>query len=579
MAGSYAAAYRQQWRSVAEKVYQDSQTAAAGADEQLRQATARLDAFVNEHLKPAARQKAAATPPVPVVHPARVDNPDWVALNRQLGDLLQQRVKLLLDRTPIHPEVQQTELRIAEIQRRLAETQRWIPARQSGGESSLPLAAAQPAAQTAVPAEDPFVTRVALEKLKEVLAAARGASQQAERQQRQARLACQEEPRIELQFAVPQVALPPSMALRLRLALAALAAGLTATVGLGMVATGAAIEPAVRTVAQLRDPHRPRPRRRPGNRLDQGRPIRPAQPLAAPLDRRRGDRGCQLPGGRGAQRKMTAMYETFFNLNQRPFACVPRVARYYPAAGIEAARSTLSRCLEGAEGVGLVVDRRARARRCCANSWPSNSAASFRSSCSAADGWARAAPCSRRSSTNWDSPIAAWTRANCGWRCQAPHAEQKCPHGAVLLVDEAHALPLRLLDEVLALTNLAQEGQPRVRLVAAGNRILEERFASPKLESFNQRVVARCCLEALNRSETQDYIHAQIAAAGGNGPRAVPEEACQAVYKATDGVPRLINQLCDHALLLAYAAGQRQVGRGASRGGLGRFAAVAHPVE
>ncbi|MGO8690851.1 MAG: hypothetical protein ACLQLG_14610 [Thermoguttaceae bacterium] len=251
LAGSYAAAYRQQWRSVAEKVYQDSQTAAAGADEQLRQATARLDAFVNEHLKPAA-QKAAATPPVPVVHPARVDNPDWVALNRQLGDLLQQRVKLLLDRTPIHPEVQQTELRIAEIQRRLAETQRWIPARQSGGESSLPLAAAQPAAQTAVPAEDPFVTRVALEKLKEVLAAARGASQQAERQQRQARLACQEEPRIELQFAVPQVALPPSMALRLRLALAALAAGLTATVGLGMVATGAAIEPAVRTVAQLR---------------------------------------------------------------------------------------------------------------------------------------------------------------------------------------------------------------------------------------------------------------------------------------------------------------------------------------
>ena len=58
LASSYAAAYRQQWRSAAEKAYQDAQTASAGADEQLRQATARLDAFVSEQSKPA-RQKAS----------------------------------------------------------------------------------------------------------------------------------------------------------------------------------------------------------------------------------------------------------------------------------------------------------------------------------------------------------------------------------------------------------------------------------------------------------------------------------------------------------------------------------------
>ena len=156
------------------------------------------------------RQKAAAAPPVPAVHPARVDNPDWVALNRQLGDLQQQRVKLLVDRTPIHPEVQQTELRIAEIQRRLAETQRWIPARQSGGESSLPLAAAQPAAQTAVPAEDPFVTRVALEKLKEAVAAARRASQQAAASAAPGACRPASESRgSSCNCAVPQAALPP----------------------------------------------------------------------------------------------------------------------------------------------------------------------------------------------------------------------------------------------------------------------------------------------------------------------------------------------------------------------------------
>ena len=73
-------------------------------------------------------------------------------------------------------------------------------------------------------------------------------------------------------------------------------------------------------------------------------------------------------------------------------------------------------------------------------------------------------------------------------------------------------------------------------------------------------VVARCY--SSNRStggETQEYIHALIAAAGAKGLRLFPAESCNSVYKATDGVPRLINQVCDHALLLACAGGKRQV--------------------
>ncbi|MGD0383557.1 MAG: hypothetical protein ABSA77_08560, partial [Thermoguttaceae bacterium] len=103
------------------------------------------------------------------------------------------------------------------------------------------------------------------------------------------------------------------------------------------------------------------------------------------------------------------------------------------------------------------------------------------------------------------------------------------------------------------------QGRPLVRLILAGNGSLEERFASPKMESFNQRISTRCYLEALSRSETQDYIHAQIDLAGGCGMDLFSEDACQSVFKATDGVPRLINQLCDHALLLAYVAGSRIV--------------------
>ena len=133
--------------------------------------------------------------------------------------------------------------------------------------------------------------------------------------------------------------------------------------------------------------------------------------------------------------------------------------------------------------------------------------------------------------------------------------------GMLLLVDEAHTLPLRLLDEIRMITNLVSGGQPRTRLVLVGGAALEERFGSPKLDSFNQRIAARCYLESFNRDETQKYIHAQIGMAGGDGEEIVPHEACYAVYQATDGGPRLINQVCDHALLLACAAGRRELDR------------------
>src|ERR1035441_9929379 len=101
--------------------------------------------------------------------------------------------------------------------------------------------------------------------------------------------------------------------------------------------------------------------------------------------------------------------------------------------------------------------------------------------------------------------------------------------------------------------------QPAVRLVLAGSHVLEERFASPKLESFSQRISARCYLEAFQRNETQAYIQTRISTCGGRGNEIFPAETCQMVHKATDGVPRLINQVCDHVMLLAYTAGLRRI--------------------
>src|SRR6185436_19642724 len=86
--------------------------------------------------------------------------------------------------------------------------------------------------------------------------------------------------------------------------------------------------------------------------------------------------------------------------------------------------------------------------------------------------------------------------------------------GLLLIIDEAHTLSWRLLEEVRMITNVVRNGQPRVRVVLAGSATLEERFASPKLNSFSQRLAARCYLEALECAETLEYVRAQVSSAG-----------------------------------------------------------------
>jgi hypothetical protein len=116
-----------------------------------------------------------------------------------------------------------------------------------------------------------------------------------------------------------------------------------------------------------------------------------------------------------------------------------------------------------------------------------------------------------------------------------------------------------LLEELRMITNLVREGQSRVRLILSGSLLIEERFAHPKLDSFSQRLSARCYLEALDPDETRGYVRFHVQSAGGDPNRLFEENALHNVHRATGGVPRLINQLCDHALMLARVAGKATI--------------------
>jgi type II secretory pathway predicted ATPase ExeA len=134
-----------------------------------------------------------------------------------------------------------------------------------------------------------------------------------------------------------------------------------------------------------------------------------------------------------------------------------------------------------------------------------------------------------------------------------------CVGGIILLVDDADGLSSSLLDEMALITKFVADGQPRVRLVLAGSHRLEENLNEAKLESLNQRIAARCYLENMSRSETTRYLVEHIGRVGGDGERLFPEEACRAIHETTDGYPRLVNQVADHALMLAATGGMAAI--------------------
>ncbi|HTU23770.1 MAG TPA: AAA family ATPase [Pirellulales bacterium] len=255
------------------------------------------------------------------------------------------------------------------------------------------------------------------------------------------------------------------------------------------------------------------------------------------------------------------MYEAFFHLRNQAFAAAPSPERFFSSAASVSARTTLARIIERGEGPGVIIG-------------PSGTGKTMLCQRLAADFGDRLAV----------ALLTSGRIRTCRALLQAILYELRLPYrgmeegelrlslidhvtpdkgdhpGLLLLVDEAHTLAWRLLEELRMITNLVRGGKPRVRIVLAGGPQLEERLASPKLDSFSQRIAARCYLSAFTREETAQFVRHQIVVSGGEPDRVFAGGAYDAIYNATDGVPRLVNQLCDHVLVLAALAECRPVG-------------------
>jgi len=129
----------------------------------------------------------------------------------------------------------------------------------------------------------------------------------------------------------------------------------------------------------------------------------------------------------------------------------------------------------------------------------------------------------------------------------------------VLIVDEAHNLSVEVLEDLRLLTNFESAEQKLIHLILVGHLPLEETLKCPALLQLRQRVGRRCRLLPLNADETQAYIEHRLAVAGATEPLFTPQ-AIEAVYRHSQGLPRVINTICDGALLLGYRDDTRAIG-------------------
>jgi type II secretory pathway predicted ATPase ExeA len=247
---------------------------------------------------------------------------------------------------------------------------------------------------------------------------------------------------------------------------------------------------------------------------------------------------------------------------ERAFPTYPQVTRYFPAANIEDARGRLVRAIERGDGPGLIIGGPGTGKSLLLQVLATQYHERFDVVLPAC-----ARLCTRRALLQailFELGLPYRVRDEGDLRLSLlDHllSHEECPTGLLLLVDEAQTLSVGLLDELRVLTNLVRGGAPRVRLVLAGSSALEESFAHPDLESFSQRLSARCYLGPFGRDETAQFVRAQIAAGGASPEALFAPDAWEAIFEATDGVPRLVNQVCDRALVQANANGCTRIDR------------------
>jgi type II secretory pathway predicted ATPase ExeA len=254
------------------------------------------------------------------------------------------------------------------------------------------------------------------------------------------------------------------------------------------------------------------------------------------------------------------MSESFFGLRKRPFAALPDADCFVPLEGVCQAFDGLLQAAAEGRGIGvltapaglgktLVCQR--LARELCANfrvvALPTGNFLTRRSLLQAIL-FDLGHSFVRMGDQELRLALAATLQSI-----------RPARRGLVLIVDEAHLLATRMLEELRALLSFGEAGEPLVRLVVSGHLSLEETLSRPECDAFNQRIACQVMLPTLTREESSSYLTRRLAWAGVNVSEVFTRESLTAICEAADGVPRCLHQLADHCLTLATNRGEKPI--------------------
>jgi type II secretory pathway predicted ATPase ExeA len=254
------------------------------------------------------------------------------------------------------------------------------------------------------------------------------------------------------------------------------------------------------------------------------------------------------------------MYEVSFGLKRRPFAATPDGTCFLSAGPIQAALDEIVVCIEQGQGIAVLTAPAGVGKTLLCEKLESELNPRFQtvflrhSSFLTRRALLQTLLCELNHS--YHQPSEQELRLELFPAIRALRSEREA---LVIICDEAHHLTESLIEELRILADFAESGRPLVRLILVGQLALEEKLAQPSLEAFNQRIRAHVNLPTFDRAGSLDYIDYRLTWGGGRTDEIFTSEALEVIVRASDGIPRCINQLADHSLLLAFVAEQSPV--------------------
>jgi type II secretory pathway predicted ATPase ExeA len=252
------------------------------------------------------------------------------------------------------------------------------------------------------------------------------------------------------------------------------------------------------------------------------------------------------------------MYETFYGMSERPFALTPDPAFLFMSSKHSLAMSMLEYTLMGQAGFTVVTGEIGSGKTTLIRQFLKN-----------VDRSINLGVVSNTHQTFGD--LLQWILAAFGIESSGSDKANRYQvfaeylieqyglgHQTILIIDEAQNLSIEVLEELRLLSNINADKDQLLQMILVGQPELLDNLRRPELKQFAQRISIHYHLSPLSGGETQAYIRHRLKVAGAR-PGLFDEEATRAVYHFSNGVPRLINSICDMALVYGYALARPEI--------------------